>query len=506
VFRLLCTTVQLHTCMEQRKSRLYAQASSRPVADTQTMWVVVAVPALLLPIALLTYLRRKDLIRQVLAPRWSRPSLCAHDLAPPLRSLGTTETPPQRRQRIQLPLRAPAEILRDSFGVAHIYAACERDAFFLHGYAQAQDRLWQMEGLRRVGKGRLAEMVGETALHLDRFARTMDWAGLASREWEALQRSEDKGAAGAVLMLQAFAEGVNARIEECQRTGGRGNLMAGGALPMFFMLVGVDPEPWSPVDTLAILRVMAFQMNHGGQMPAIRQLLADVVGNFEAERWSRTSTAPDGSPWPSTVAATPPPPPSATPPPTTGASDAHRPSAAPAAGGGVAAASYSRALLAALACEPSEAELPRRHSGSNWWALAPERSQTGGVLLANDPHLSVKAPNIWYEVHLEAGGGGGDDAPLQITGVCIPGASARACVLDGTGLPRLAVREALDVDASVHHLLTLWLCAVGARGTCLPWRETGFPIPIVGHNAHVAAGVTLGYTGALPLQNRRARG
>ena len=158
------------------------------------------------------------------------------------------------------------EVLHDNWGVPHIYAETERDLFFLHGYCQAQDRLWQMEGLRRVAAGRLAELRAD-AVVVDRFARTLGWPKLAAEEWEQLQAEatgESAGAAaaaGAVGMLLAFADGVNQFIAECKASGGKGNMLRTGPLPFFFMLAGIEPEPWSPVDTLGILRVLCYQMN-----------------------------------------------------------------------------------------------------------------------------------------------------------------------------------------------------------------------------------------------------
>ena len=353
---------------------------------------------------------------------WKGKSLLPHD----------GEEPPPRT-RISLPVAHGAEVIRDEFGVPHIYAETERDLFFLHGYCQAQDRLWQMEGLRRVAAGRLAELRAD-AVVVDRFARTLGWPKLAAEEWEQLQAEatgESAGAAaaaGAVGMLLAFADGVNQFIAECKASGGKGNMLRTGPLPFFFMLAGIEPEPWSPVDTLGILRVLCYQMNHGGQHPAIRQLIANIIGEDDAHRWSRSTRDPAGPEWPPTVPTEP------AEPDHTGSTGAPKPSPASARS----RAPVPEALLhATLAGQPSERELPTQGQGSNWWALGAERTDSGGPLLANDPHLSVSVPSIWYESYLEA-----KDTGLRTKGVQVP----------------------------------------------------GFPCTIIGHNDDVAVGVTLSYT------------
>ena len=223
---------------------------------------------------------------------------------------------------------------------------------------------------------------------------------------------------------------------------------------MFFMLLGIDPEPWRPEDTLGLMRVLSYQMNHGGQHPAIRQLLASIsrhtsnprllvidgyivtdcgastVGEDDALRWSRTDLDPNtGEEWPPTRPNEPTRPAAADGP--TANSTAGR------SGVGPQVAIPEALLMATLAGQPEESELPTQGQGSNWWALSSDRTSTAGPLLANDPHLSVRVPCIWYESHLSA-----KDTGLHTTGVMVP----------------------------------------------------GFPCTIIGHNEHVAVGVTLGYT------------
>ena len=124
-------------------------------------------------------------------------------------------------------LAAPVEIVRDRHGVPHVLAASEEDALFALGYVHAQDRLWQMEMNRRIGAGRLAEVLGPAALDTDRLLRVL---GLYRRAEATLPHLEP----GAQRRIAAYAGGVNARMEARE-----------GPLPPEFLLLGFEPEPWS---------------------------------------------------------------------------------------------------------------------------------------------------------------------------------------------------------------------------------------------------------------------
>jgi penicillin amidase len=134
--------------------------------------------------------------------------------------------------KLELPgLRAEVEVLRDRHGIPHIYASSLEDAHFALGFVHAQDRLWQMEMNRRIGSGRLAEVLGPNALDTDRFMRTLDLRRVAEANllhYDAETRR----------LLDAYAAGVNA-------------FLAGRpVLPPEFWLLGVTPEPWSAVDSI----------------------------------------------------------------------------------------------------------------------------------------------------------------------------------------------------------------------------------------------------------------
>src|SRR5215217_7615901 len=122
-------------------------------------------------------------------------------------------------------LQAPVEVIRDKWGLTHIYAQNSHDLFFAQGFVQGQDRMWQLEFSRRVGSGRLSEFLGPDTIGLDRFTRVVGLRRAAQRDWERMN-SEDRAA------LEAYAEGINTYLNE-----NRNNLA------VEFRILGVNPEP-----------------------------------------------------------------------------------------------------------------------------------------------------------------------------------------------------------------------------------------------------------------------
>ena len=158
-------------------------------------------------------------------------------------------------------------VLRDRWGVPHIYAQSAPDLFLAQGYVHAQDRLWQMELQRRIGHGRLAEVFGEVALDTDRFVRVMGFARVARRELDLL--SDEARAA-----VDAYVRGVNAFLEHNR-----------GRLPVEFALLRLAPEPWRPVDVLVWGKMMAQNLSRGwvgallrAQTPAALEAIRQAVG------------------------------------------------------------------------------------------------------------------------------------------------------------------------------------------------------------------------------------
>ncbi len=249
-------------------------------------------------------------------------------------------------------VQAPVQIWRDGRGIPHIRASSTADLFFAHGYAQAQDRLWQLDYLRRQALGRLSEIFGEAKLSEDRIAHTLRLPKLAQAVYE---HSSPKSRAA----LDAFAAGVNAFRDELRAPG--------GALPIEFDLLEYAPDPWSPVDSIAILRRWYWYLT--GRLNVITTPEAVRAGLGSGKR-ADAFFAPDGPVryivpegnypveprWPGKP------------------QDALAPS-------------YWGQTLG---------------EGSNNWAVSSARSATGDALLASDPHVYYTVPADWYEAHLSA--------------------------------------------------------------------------------------------------------
>ena len=243
-------------------------------------------------------------------------------------------------------LGAELRIVRDASAVPHIRAASAEDAWFALGMAHAQDRLWQMEVNRRAVQGRLSAIFGPRTLGLDRFAKTLDLYGHAKRS-EAHQSPATRRA------LIAYAKGVNAWIRHVDaRSLGRG-------APEFF-LFGEGFAPWTPADSLGILKMMAMRLTSSARSEVRR---AKFQLALEPERIA--DILPD---YP-------------------GSSEAVVPRYKAALGDLRYAEAEEDPLVAALG-PPA----PERGGASNAWAVDASRSSSRAPLLANDPHLWLSAP------------------------------------------------------------------------------------------------------------------
>ena len=263
----------------------------------------------------------------------------------------------------------PIEIVRDTAAVPHVFADTDADVYFGLGVAHAQDRLWQMMMLRRTAQGRLSELFGDRTLRTDELIRRLDIYGAA----RASVRAQDPETAA---MLEAYSAGVNAWLAEVA-LGARGR----GA-PEFFLFRPMI-EPWTPADSIAIVKLMGLQLSAHLENEV---LLARLSLLLEPEQVEQIMPPDPGE----AIAALP-------------EYAGLFPGMAP---------SYA-------AYDPHLDDLspfPRRDlaGASNAWAAAPSRSAAGGALLANDPHLTFTAPSIWYLAHLELQGGG-------VIGGTIPG-------------------------------------------------------------------------------------
>jgi len=255
-------------------------------------------------------------------------------------------------------LSARVEIARDANGVPHIRAQSASDAYYGLGYVHAQDRLWQMEGMRRLVAGRLAEIGGPRALRSDRYMRLLGLYALAEASFAAL--SPDAQAA-----LEAYARGVNAFIAG-----------HGGAWPPEFYAARIAPEPWTPADSLVWGRLMALRLTGNWMSEVLRVRLAE-----------RLTPAQIGDLWPDDQ------------------------DGAPATISAALAPAVARALQAAADAVPVALH---RTSASNAWTIDGRRSATGKPILANDPHLGLSVPGVWYLARLTAPG-------LDVSGATAPG-------------------------------------------------------------------------------------
>ncbi len=277
---------------------------------------------------------------------------------------------PQVDGDIQLDgLDAAVDIYRDDMGVPHIYATTAHDLFFAQGFVHAQDRFWQMDFWRHVGSGRVSEMFS-SEVETDAFLRTLGWRVTAEQEWEQLSPILKNN-------LTSYTEGVNAYLND----------HAAPALSLEYSILGLlnanyTIEPWTPIHSLTWGKAMAW----------------DLRGNMdeEIERAVLLKTLT-----PEQVSALFPPYPQDHP---------------------FIVSQIENGISANAPTQPSAFDLPNEtlaaleHNvsllepvlgpagdgiGSNSWAISGERTTTGLPLLANDPHLGIQMPSIWYQVHLE---------------------------------------------------------------------------------------------------------
>jgi penicillin amidase len=280
-------------------------------------------------------------------------------------SLFVRRTFPTIDGAVQVPgLSSTVEVYRDRWGVPHIYAQNVEDLFFAQGYVTAQDRLWHMEFNRRVGSGTLSEVLGEATLDTDRFIRTLGWRRVAEEEADNLSGE-------ALTMLEAYSAGVNAFID-----GHRGNL------PLEFTILGFEPVPWTPADSIVWAKVMAWDLGGNWEAELLRAKLIEAVGEERAAELA--PPYPDDAPL-------------IVPPELGGYSDLH-----------------IEGLLALDAELEGLLGSGGPGVGSNNWVVDGSKSATGQPLLANDTHLGLQMPSIWYEVHLVGGG-------LNVEGYSFPG-------------------------------------------------------------------------------------
>jgi len=235
-------------------------------------------------------------------------------------------------------LEQPVSIYRDSNVIPHIFAETKRDAYFALGYVHAQDRLWQMDFLRRLGSGRLSEILGERLIGTDKYIRTLGLPRVAAEIFENASPT-------ARAALSVYADGVNAWLDA-----------RSGALPPEFLLLGYEPGRWKPTDPVLWSRLMAIRLGRNSGAERVRANVAEALAEIGLPAAMIYDLWPAAKPAePTTVS------------------------------GGL-----------------SLPKAPLLHdSGSNGWVVHGDRTETGKPILANDPHLRFGAPIMWYLARIE---------------------------------------------------------------------------------------------------------
>ena len=271
-------------------------------------------------------------------------------------------------------LSQPVEVVRDQYGVAHIYAHTPEDLFFVEGYTHAQERFWQMEFQRRVASGRLSEIFGETSLETDRYLRYFGFHDLAQKAYEMMDSKSRR-------VVDAYAAGVNAYISTRKP----------GKLGLEFALLGLQGvdfqiEPWTPADSLAWAEMMIFDQ---ADILETEMYNIDLLAAVGEKMYTELNT-PYRDDRPVII-------PSEELKPT---SSATQPGVAKL---GQEEISYLLKLRAEMLRQPAMPQLLAdlgfgTGGASNSFVVSGAKSSTGRPMLANDPHMAVSMPSIWYEI------------------------------------------------------------------------------------------------------------
>lgn len=251
----------------------------------------------------------------------------------------------------------------DGRGVPYIHATSEQDLYMVQGYVVASDRLFQMDMLRRTAKGELAEVFGPQAIASDRLMRTIGFNRLANDQKQTLSPSVAKAVA-------AYCQGVNKFIADNN-----------DKLPIEFVLLGYKPKVWQPDDTLAIMKYLDYIQDESWRLDDLRQRVLDRLGAEEAsdlfgDTWSSTPT-PQMAEKENSIA-------------------------------------YLKEALPELAKSAYLHYAPHPNIGSSVWAIASDRTDTHGALLACDKHNKLTKPDLWYIASLSSPG-------VHVAGATIPG-------------------------------------------------------------------------------------
>ncbi|UTA69234.1 penicillin acylase family protein [Emticicia sp. 21SJ11W-3] len=255
-------------------------------------------------------------------------------------------------------LKDKVEVIYDNYGVPHIYAQNEEDLFYAFGYVHAQDRLFQMELIRRLADGRLAELFGEKAVASDKFFRTLGLRKHAQWTIDSLVRKNPD--APFVKAAEAYVKGIN-------------QYMAQGKAPLEFTLAGISNTPFTLEDCYIISGYMGFTFAEAFRAEAIATYIHNKFGDtYLNDVWSQ---------WPKGEPVIP---------------VQQKDSAAK-------VAQTLASIANQLATIETTAPFPPYH-GSNGWVISGSKTKSGKPILSNDTHIAFAQPSVWYEAHLECPG------------------------------------------------------------------------------------------------------
>ncbi|MGI8734023.1 MAG: penicillin acylase family protein [Pyrinomonadaceae bacterium] len=296
----------------------------------------------------------------------------------------TAQTAALTANTIQLAgLRARVTIRRDDRGIPYISAANDEDLYFAQGYATAADRLWQMDLFRRTARGELAEILGNATLEEDKRHRTFGFAQAAKAEAaQAAPKSR--------LLLEAYAKGVNAYIDS----------LGPKDLPPEFQLLQYKPRPWTPADSLVVVKLFFEALSNTWRLDVMREALATLPGDKLSALLPEVSSLDVlvvGKDTRTIVA---------------------KPTTSSLGGRNEFALALADMLVPDEAAQIRSLGRVGLHAealaASNNWVVSGKHTASGKPLLANDPHLAPSAPSIWYLAHLSAPG-------VRVAGVTAPG-------------------------------------------------------------------------------------
>ncbi|MGF0176769.1 penicillin acylase family protein [Streptomyces sp. Marseille-Q5077] len=299
---------------------------------------------------------------------------------------------PQTKGSITLDgLSGPVDVKRDGYGIPQIYASSDEDLFMAQGFVQAQDRFYEMDVRRHMTSGRLSEMFGKSQVDNDEFLRTLGWNRVAEQEYQKTLSDSTK------KYLQAYAKGVNAYLD------GKGNKDISLEYAALGFANDYKPQKWTPVDSIAWLKAMAWDLRGNMQDEIDRALMTSRLGPKEIQdlypdypygrnktivqagqydevtkTFEQGSTAGAGSSADSSTSGTG----------TAAGSD------------GAGLQSQLSGLQDVLDDLPTAVGVNGNGIGSNSWVVGGKYTITGKPLLANDPHLSASLPSVWYQMGL----------------------------------------------------------------------------------------------------------